>query len=41
MTTPQQRRNRKTALILLVFVLAVFGWTLLRGGGLLAGKIGG
>ncbi|WP_232468087.1 cytochrome oxidase small assembly protein [Bordetella genomosp. 13] len=41
MTTPeQQRRNRKTGIILLVFVAAVFAWTVFRGAVLLAGKLG-
>ena len=42
MTTPQQqRRNRKTALILLAIVLAVFAWTFFRGAVLLGGNTGG
>lgn len=37
-TSRQTRRNRITGLILLVFALAVFGWVLLRGGAMLAGR---
>ncbi|MDQ8030716.1 cytochrome oxidase small assembly protein [Bordetella genomosp. 1] len=40
MTPEQRRRNRIAGLILLVFVLAVFGWTFLRGGPMLSGMMG-
>ncbi|SAI66333.1 Uncharacterised protein [Bordetella ansorpii] len=41
MATPEQsRRNRKAGLVLLLFVLAVFAWTIFRGAVLLAGKLG-
>ncbi|WP_222129942.1 cytochrome oxidase small assembly protein [Bordetella genomosp. 13] len=41
MATPEQtRRNRKVGLILLVFVVAVFAWTVFRGAVLLTGKMG-
>lgn len=37
MTTPEQRRrNRRLGLLLLVFVLAVFAWTVFRGASLLS-----
>lgn len=37
MTPEQRRRNRIVGLILVVFVAAVFAWTLLRGSSLLTG----
>ena len=37
MTPEQRRRNRIAGLILVVFVAAVFAWTLLRGSSLLTG----
>lgn len=42
MTPEQRRRNKIAGLILLVFVIAVFAWTVFRGSALLTGKaIGG
>ena len=42
MTPEQRRRNKIAGLVLLVFVIAVFAWTVFRGSALLAGKaIGG
>ncbi|KCB48439.1 coiled-coil domain-containing protein 56 protein [Bordetella hinzii 1277] len=40
MMPQQRRRNRIAGLILLAFVLAVFGWTFVRGAGFLARMAG-
>lgn len=40
MTPEQRRRNRIAGVILLLFVLAVFGWTFLRGASLLTNMMG-
>ncbi|WP_217278792.1 cytochrome oxidase small assembly protein [Achromobacter pestifer] len=37
MTPEQRRRNKIAGLVLLVFVIAVFAWTVLRGSALLSG----
>ena len=37
MTPEQRRRNKIAGLVLLVFVLAVFAWTMLRGASILTG----
>ena len=38
MTPEQRRRNKIAGLVLLVFVVAVFAWTVTRGPALLTGK---
>ncbi|CAB3662823.1 cytochrome oxidase small assembly protein [Achromobacter pestifer] len=38
MTPEQRRRNKIAGLILLVFVIAVFAWTVVRGSALLTGN---
>ncbi|WP_279628478.1 hypothetical protein [Bordetella genomosp. 12] len=40
MTAQQRRRNRVAGLILLLFVLAIFGWTFVRGAGFLSRMAG-
>jgi hypothetical protein len=40
MTPEQRRRNRKTGLILLAIVLAIFAWTIYRGPGMLGSVAG-
>lgn len=40
MTPEQRRRNRIAGLILLAFVLAVFGWTFFRGASILTHMAG-
>jgi hypothetical protein len=37
MTPEQRRRNRIAGLVLLVFVIAVFAWTIFKGGSLFNG----
>lgn len=41
MTPEQRRRNKIAGLVLLVFVVAVFAWTVIRGSALLTGKVVG
>ncbi|MGN6457963.1 MAG: cytochrome oxidase small assembly protein [Achromobacter mucicolens] len=38
MTPEQRRRNKIAGLVLLVFVVAVFAWTVIRGSAWLTGK---
>ncbi|WP_257737157.1 hypothetical protein [Bordetella bronchialis] len=39
MTPEQRRRNRIAAVVLVIFVLAVFAWAMFKGGGLFTGGV--